>query len=187
MKKLILIFIVLICLISQNCKFHTAKNDSETIIAKKEDNGIDQRVDSISVTTIDVAISPRNIMNKVFYYITVTDTGDVVVDYQNSSINGIKYTDKAEYGIGHENYKLDIDSMIVNKKTLCVYTSYKYLDVFGDTIKDSGVRKIKLVPNKTGYIEINSSSFLIDSTYAGKTIPIVKEKPYDIKEAIGDF
>ncbi len=127
------------------------------------------------------------ILNKTFYYISHTDSGDFVIDFYQNGLNGFIITTNKIINFGSETFCVNIDSIASDCKRIVVYVSSEYTDIFGEKTKETGSYSFEPKIKRTGIFIVDSLILMVDSIYAGKTIPIVKEEPYDIKEAIGDF
>ncbi len=127
------------------------------------------------------------ILNKTFYYITHTDSGDVVVNSYESGFDGFVVTANKIVNFGSETFFVNIDSIVPDSKKIKVYVSSMNKDIFGNVTQDTGSYCFEPNVNEKGVFNIDNVSLMVDSIYTNKTIPIVKEKPYDIEKAIGDF
>jgi len=178
-----LVRILIICFVTQSCNNHSEKKVENNIISIS-----DSLVKNKRQTTIGTEkLSSSLILEKTFYRINQTDTLDIIIDRYQSGLNGITFTTDQWINFGFENFQMNIDSVIlIQNKYIVVHVSTESNNIFGEMEKDIGKYKIEPVPNKPGYIRINDTSNFIDSVYSN-TIPLIKEKPYDVEEAIGDF
>lgn len=179
----ILPILFIICFVTLSCNEQSKKKIDNKIVTINDSLIKNNKF----FTKHQADINSNLILEKTFYRINQTDTGDIIIDHYQSGLNGIIFTTNQWINFGFENFKMNIDSIIPMKnKYIEVHVCTECKNIFGEMEKDIGKYKIEPVPNKIGYIRINDVSNFIDSVYLN-TLPMIKEKPYDIEEAIGDF
>ncbi len=200
MKKLVLnLSFFTLMFFSYSCANNQSidhKKVNKNLLGENKPESTEGKYEDTQLIISKAEISSEAILNKTFYIIEQTDSGEIIVDHYQGGIGGIEFTsDKLKY-MGSENWRMmyfgfatqymDIDSIQIEKEDLVMYLSLKYENGSGDIEKQTDKYKIELMQGKTGYIKINDDVILIDSLYSS-TVPFIKEELSDVQKAIGDF